>query len=99
MREPLKELPGVPTARSLGWPDMESLAAWSALVGPRKLPREVIERWSQAMAQLSRDPEWLAGNEKLGGVPSVRSPADTEAFVRAQYDLYGRLVARVAVRD
>ena len=99
MREAPKGLPGVSTARSLGWPDMESFAAWSALAGPRKLPREVIERWSQALAQLSRDPDWLAGNEKLGGVPSVRSPADTEAFVRAQSELYGRLVARVAVRD
>jgi tripartite-type tricarboxylate transporter receptor subunit TctC len=99
MREPLKELPGVSTARSLGWPEMESLAAWSVLAGPRKLPREVIERWSQAMVQLSHDAGWLAGNEKLGGVPSVRSPADTEAFVRAQYELYGRLTARVALKD
>ena len=30
-REPLKEAPDAPTARALGWPQMESLAAWSAL--------------------------------------------------------------------
>jgi putative tricarboxylic transport membrane protein len=94
-REPLKTLPGVSTARGLGWPEMESLAAWSALAGPRELPREVVERWSQAMAQLSRDAGWLAGNERLGSVPSVRGPADTEAFVRAQYELYDRLATRM----
>src|SRR5918999_330456 len=49
--EPLKELPGVPTARSLGWPEMENLAAWSALVGPRGLAPEVLERWSEALKQ------------------------------------------------
>src|SRR5262245_4928230 len=95
-RQPLKELPDVATARSLGWPEMESLAAWSVLAGPRGMPREVIERWSQAMAQLSHDAGWLAGNEKLGGLPSVRSPKDTETFVRAQYDLYERLSTRIA---
>lgn len=94
-REPLKELPGVPTARSLGWPQMESLAAWSALAGPRGLPREVIERWSQAMSALSRDAGWLAGNEKLGGIPAVRSPAQTEDFVREQFELYESLAARL----
>jgi tripartite-type tricarboxylate transporter receptor subunit TctC len=97
--EPLKELPAVPTARSLGWPEMENLAAWSALAGPRGLPPEVIERWSVAMVQLARDPEWLAGNEKLGGIPAVRSPAETESFVRTQSELYERLAGRLGLRQ
>jgi tripartite-type tricarboxylate transporter receptor subunit TctC len=98
-REPLKELPGVPTARKLGWPEMEMLAGWSALAGPRELPREVVGRWSQAMAQLANDPGWLAGNQKLGGLPAVRSPADTEAFVRAQFALYFKLAMRLGLRE
>jgi tripartite-type tricarboxylate transporter receptor subunit TctC len=98
-REPLKELPAVPTARSLGWPQMEDLAAWSALAGPRELPREVVERWSETLTQLSRDPGWLAGNDKLGGVPAVCSPAETEKFVRAQYQLYSRLAERLGLRQ
>jgi len=95
-REPLKELPAVPTARSLGWPDMENLAAWSALAGPRELPRDVVARWSGAMAQLAHDPGWLAGNEKLGGIPAVRSPAETEKFLRSQYELYEKLAERLS---
>jgi len=90
-REPLKELPDTPTARSLGWPEMERLAAWSALAGPPGLPREVVERWADVLARLSRDPDWLAGNDKLGGIPAVRSPTETEKFVREQYELYERL--------
>ena len=99
MPEAPKELPGVPTARSLGWPEMENLAAWSALAGPRDLPREVVERWSEAMAQLSRDPAWIAGNEKLGGVPAVRGPAATEEFIAAQYRMYETLASRLGLRQ
>lgn len=96
-REPLKDLPDVPTARSLGWPEMENLAAWSALAGPPGLPREVVERWSAAMAALARDPGWLAGNEKLGGIPAVRSPEETEQFVRTQSELYEALAERLGL--
>ena len=98
-REPLKELPNVPTARSLGWPEMERMAAWSALAGPPGLPREVVARWTDVMSRLSRDREWLAGVEKLGGIPAVRSPAETEKFVREQYTLFEGLATRLGLRQ
>ena len=98
-REALKDLPDAPTARSLGWPQMERLAAWSALAGPPRLPREVVARWSDVMANLARDPGWLAGVEKLGGIPAVRSPAETDAFVRDQYQLYDSLAVRLGLRQ
>ena len=96
--ELLPELPEVPTARSLGWPEMEKLAAWSALAGPPRLPREVVERWSDALAKLSRDPGWRDRNEKLGGISAIRTPAQTEAFVRDQYQLYEGLALRLGLR-
>ena len=40
-------------------------------------------------------PAWLAGDEKLGGIPAVRSPAETDKFVRDQYQLYERLAERL----
>jgi tripartite-type tricarboxylate transporter receptor subunit TctC len=98
-RKPPKDLPGVPTARSLGWREMENLVGWSALAGPRGLPREVVERWSKVMERLARDPDWIAGNEKLGGVPAVRTPAQTEEFVRAQFALYYKLAMRLGMRE
>jgi tripartite-type tricarboxylate transporter receptor subunit TctC len=98
-RERLTELPEVPTARALGWPDMERLAAWSALASPPRLPKEVVERWTDALAKLARDPDWLGRNEKLGGISAIRSPAETEAFVREQYQLYERLALRLGLRS
>jgi tripartite-type tricarboxylate transporter receptor subunit TctC len=98
-RAPLKDLPAVPTARTLGWPEMERLAAWSALAGPPRLPAEVIERWRNAFARLARDPAWLDGVDTIGGIPAVRSPADTDKFVRDQYQLYERLAERLGLRQ
>jgi tripartite-type tricarboxylate transporter receptor subunit TctC len=98
-REPLKALPDAPTARSLGWPEMERLAAWSALAGPPGLPRGIVERWTGVLAKVARDPAWRAGVEKLGGIAAVRSPAETEKFVRDQYQLYEGLAERLALRQ
>jgi tripartite-type tricarboxylate transporter receptor subunit TctC len=97
--QPLKELPDVPTARSVGWPQMENLAAWSALAGPPQLPAEVVMRWRDTLLELSRDPQWLAGNDKLGGIPAVRSPAETEKFVREQYELFEKLAEQLGLRQ
>ncbi|HET7598212.1 MAG TPA: tripartite tricarboxylate transporter substrate binding protein [Burkholderiales bacterium] len=98
-REPLKELPQVPTARDLGWADMERFSAWSALAGPPGLRRSIVERWADTLAKLARDPQWLAGNATLGSIPAIRSPAATERFVREQYELYEKLAIRLGLRS
>jgi tripartite-type tricarboxylate transporter receptor subunit TctC len=98
-RDRLPELPDAPTARALGWPAMESLAAWSALAGPPQLPKDVVERWTGVLAKLAHDADWLSRNEKLGGIPAIRSPSETEAFVREQYRLYERLALRAGLRS
>ena len=97
--ERLKELPDVPTAHALGWPAMERLVPWAALAGPPRLPKEVVERWTDVLAKVARDPDWLDRNEKLGSIPAICSPAETEAFVREQYQLYEQLALRAGLRS
>jgi tripartite-type tricarboxylate transporter receptor subunit TctC len=58
----------------------------------------VVERWRNVFASLARDPAWLAGIENLGGIATVRSPAETDKFVRDQYQLYERLAERLGLR-
>ena len=97
--ERLAEAPGVPTAREAGVPDMEKIVGWTALMGPPGMPKEVVERWSAALASLSKDAEWLAGIAKIGGIPAIRSPSDTERYVREQYELYDRLITTLGIRQ
>ena len=96
--ERLKELPDTPTARELGWPQLETLTGWSALYGPPGLPVEVVNKWTEAFKQIAQDPDWLKGNVAIGGVPAIRSPADTEKFARDQYELYEKLGTTLNLR-
>ena len=98
-REHLPQLPQVPTARDLGWQEMEKLAAWSALMGPPNLPEEIVTRWADVLQRLPKDKEWLAGNEKIGGLPAIRTPAETERFVREQFELFDTLAERLGIRE
>ena len=97
--ERLKDLPDVPTSRELGWPDMEKITGWTALVGPPGLPKDVVDRWTDVFGKLAKDADWLSGNAKIGGIPSIRSPAETEKFMREQYDLYEGLATRLGIRQ
>lgn len=95
----LADLPDVPSAREAGFPDMEKIVGWTALMGPPGLPREVIDRWVDVFAKLAKDPDWQSGNAKLGGIAAIRSPAETEKFVREQYELYEKLVGTLGIRQ
>ena len=95
----LPEAPEIPTARELGWPDMEKLAAWSALMGPPGLPKTVVDRWTEVLGGLAKDSAWLEGTRRIGGIPSIRSPEETEKFVREQYALYENLAQRLDLKQ
>jgi tripartite-type tricarboxylate transporter receptor subunit TctC len=95
----LEDLPDVPTSRDLGWPDMEKVTGWSALYGPPGLPAEVTGRWAAVLRSLSGDPEWLAGNAKIGGVPGIISAAETERFAKAQYEMYEALADKLKLKE
>ena len=95
----LKELPDAPSAREAGFPDMEKIVGWTALMGPPGLPRPIVNRWADVFARLAQDPDWQAGNARIGGIAAIRSPADTEKYVREQFELYDKLVTALGIRQ
>ena len=42
--------------------------------------------------------DWLRGNASFGGIPAVRSPADTEKFAREQVEVYEKLGVSLGLR-
>jgi tripartite-type tricarboxylate transporter receptor subunit TctC len=95
----IPELPDVPSAREAGYPDMEKIVGWTALMGPGGLPKPIVNRWSEVFARLAKDPDWQAGNARIGGVVAIRSQAETEKYVREQYELYDKLVTALGIRQ
>jgi len=95
----LPEIPDVPSGAEAGFPGMNAIVGWTALMGPPGLPREIVDRWTVVFQQLARDPDWQQGNARLGGIAAIRSPAETERFVSEQFALYDRLVGILGIRQ
>ena len=95
----LADLPDVPSAAESGFPDMNKIVGWTALMGPPGLPKDVVDKWVEVFARLAADAEWQQGNARLGGIAAIRSPAETEKFVREQYELYDKLVTTLGIRQ
>lgn len=87
----------VPTARELGYPQLEKLIGWSALYGPPKLPKAVVAKWTAVTKQLAQDADWIKGNATIGSIPGVRSPKDTEEFALEQYELFHGLAKSIGL--
>ena len=95
----LKELPDAPSAKEAGFPDMEKIVGWTALMGPAGLPKAIVGKWADVFQKLSKDPDWQAGNARIGGIAAIRSPAETEKYVREQYEMYSKLAAALGMRQ
>jgi tripartite-type tricarboxylate transporter receptor subunit TctC len=89
--ERVKDIPNVPTAREAGFPQLEAIVGWSALYGPPKLDRNVLQRWVEVLRQAASDRAWLDGNARYGGIPRVLSPGETEKFAGESFATYSKL--------
>jgi tripartite-type tricarboxylate transporter receptor subunit TctC len=95
----LPELPDVPSAAEAGYPDMNKIVGWTGLMGPPGLPKEVVDRWVDVFQKVARDPEWQQGNARIGGIAAIRSPAESDAFLKEQYELYDKLISGLGIRQ
>ncbi len=89
--ERYKEIPNVPTAKEVGFPQLERIIGWSALYGPPGVDRKLIAFWGDVLQKIAKDPQWINATEKIGSVPHILSPADTARFVKEQFENYDRL--------
>lgn len=89
--ERFREIPDVPTAKELGLPFLESIIGWSALYGPPGMSPKLVAYWGNTLQKVAKDAQWVNATEKIGSVPYIRSPEETRAYVKAQYETYYRL--------
>jgi tripartite-type tricarboxylate transporter receptor subunit TctC len=83
--ERLKELPDVPTTSELGSDFLFS--AWNAMVGPKGMPKEAVEKLVSALNQALDDPTISARYAQLGSTapkPDDRGPAGLQRIVERE---------------
>jgi tripartite-type tricarboxylate transporter receptor subunit TctC len=94
----LKDFPDIPSSRELGLSQFEQATGWSGLFGPPGMPQDIVDKWTEVLKKVSQDPSWEAGNRSAGAIPAIRSPSETEQFVKQQFLLYEKLGTSLGLR-
>ena len=89
--ERYKEIPNVPTAKEVGYPQLERIIGWSALYGPPGMDRKLVAYWSGVLQKVAQDPQWITATERIGSVPRILPAEETARFVKEQFETYDRL--------
>lgn len=87
--------PGVPTVAETvpGY----SSDVWYGMFAPKGTPPAIIETLNQAMRKAADVPAYKAALERDGLVPSVNSPSEMEAFMRAEVERWKKVVTTAKI--
>lgn len=88
-------LPDIPTMAEAGVPGLD-VPFWIGLFAPARTPPEIVGRLRQETRIVVDDLK--AQLEKSGGEAMQMGPAETEKFIRNEFDLWTRIIRDAGVR-
>jgi tripartite-type tricarboxylate transporter receptor subunit TctC len=91
-------LPDVPTLAEQGYPNTDA-TNWYALLAPAKTPSAVIQKLNKAVNDALNDPVIHDKLVKLGATPAAGTPEALGAFMKAEYEKWGRVVHDRGIKD
>jgi tripartite-type tricarboxylate transporter receptor subunit TctC len=91
-------LPDVPTLAEQGYPNTEA-SNWYALLAPAKTPPAVIAKLNKAVNDALNDPEVHDKLVKSGATPVGGTPDSLGAFMKAEYEKWGKVVKERGIKD
>jgi tripartite-type tricarboxylate transporter receptor subunit TctC len=89
--------PELPTVAEAGVPGYETVL-WHGLIGPRGLPRPVVERLNAEVSKLLQLKETAEQLQNDGVAPAGGSPEEFLAAIRKEIELWRRVVADAGVK-
>lgn len=89
--------PDIPTIAEQGVAGY-SVRSWTGLFAPHGTPRAVIEKISTACRDALALPQVKARLDELASVAIWTDPAETDAFVKAEFDKWGPIVRAAGVK-
>ncbi|WP_336696150.1 tripartite tricarboxylate transporter substrate binding protein [Delftia acidovorans] len=84
-------MPDIPTVAEAGYPGFEALN-WYAFVAPGKTPKPMLDRWNTEIVKVLNDAGIKEALNKHGLTPQPTTRAEFAAFMKKEYDQWGRLV-------
>ena len=96
-RTRIESLPDVPTVAEAGYKDYE-VDLWIGVIAPAKAPKQAIPQLAGWFTAAMQVPEIKAKLVVQGLYPAVSCGADFGAFIRKQYDEYGRVFRELNIK-
>jgi tripartite-type tricarboxylate transporter receptor subunit TctC len=90
-------LPDVPTAAEGGLADF-AVSGWYGLVGPAKLPRNIVDRVHAAAVKALKDPKVLERLAASGSQPIGEDGEKFDAHIRAEITRWNRVLTAAGVK-
>jgi len=90
--------PTAPTARELGFPEVEVMVGWSGIYGPPGMDPAVAGKIRDALQMVKKDKAWNKFTKALGSVPNILDGPETKKFVDEQYRVFSTLVKELGMR-
>jgi tripartite-type tricarboxylate transporter receptor subunit TctC len=94
-RHPL--LPGVPTFGEAGFDRFDPMV-WVGILAPAGTPAAIVQRMSEALAQVARMPEVVQFRRDVGSESRGSTPAEFDAFLEAERRKWGGVIQRIGLR-
>lgn len=84
-------MPNVPTFKEVGLEAVNRMAYYG-VVGPRNIPKDVVDKLHAAIAKVLSDPAVRKRIEDTGSVVLASSPRDFSAQIKSEFELHQKVV-------
>jgi tripartite-type tricarboxylate transporter receptor subunit TctC len=90
-------LPDVPTLAEAGVPGIQ-MNAWYGVYAPAGTPPATLQKLGAALDTVLKDPDTVRRLNDVGALPGSLNTAQFDAFSRAEYARYGKLIAELGLK-
>jgi tripartite-type tricarboxylate transporter receptor subunit TctC len=94
----IKHIPDVPTAEEQGVMKGARVQWWASVAFPAATPDPVVKTWEAALAEMVKDPQFLAGAERISMNIDYLPAAEMRAFVEKEVEGYIDMATKLGIR-
>ena len=90
-------MPEVPTVAESGYPGYEALN-WYGFLAPRGTSKEIVDRLNREIVKALAHPQVVSALHKTGTEPKSSTPEEFAAYIKREYDTWGKVVKEAGIK-
>lgn len=94
----VKYIPDVPTAEEQGVMRGVRVQWWASVAFPTGTPDPIVKKWEGALAEMVKDPLFLAGADRISMNIDFLPAAEMRAFVEKEVEGYTDMASKIGIR-